>query len=89
MNSTALSKVKKKHAAWNRTKEGADYQMFARARNQAKWECQKARKAFERNVAMQSKTNPKAFWQYVNSKRKYRDNVADLLDTNGFRATSD
>ncbi len=38
---------------------------------------------------MQSKTNPKAFWQYVNSKRKYRDNVADVLDANGVQATSD
>ncbi len=49
---------------------------------------ERARKAFERNVAMQSKKNPKAFWQYVNSKRKYRDNVADL-DINGVRATND
>ncbi len=91
MNQSALTKVKKKHAAWNRylrTKDGHDYQMFARARNQAKWECQKARRAFEMNVAKQAKKNPKAFWQYVNSKRKYRDNVADL-NINGGSATTD
>ncbi len=90
MNPAALIKVKKKHAAWNRylrTKDGHDYQIFARARNQAKWECKKARKVFEKQVAKQSKKNPKAFWQYVNSKLKYRDNVADLHTSGGIATT--
>ncbi len=91
MNSAAIAKVKKKHAAWNRylnTKAGQDYMMYARARNQAKWECQKARKAFEKEVAKRSKDNPKAFWKYVNTKLKYKDNVADL-NTNAGIASSD
>ncbi len=62
--------------------------MYARARNQAKWECQKARKAFEKEVAKKSKDSPKAFWQYVNTKIKNKHNVADL-NTEGGVASSD
>ncbi len=63
------------------------FMKFTRARNQAKWECKKARKAFEKDVAKQSKKNPKAFWQYVNSKLKYKDNVADLHTIGGIAMT--
>ena len=41
MNRSAIAKVKKKHAAWKRylaTRDGQAYQLFARARNQAKWQ---------------------------------------------------
>ena len=70
------------------TRDGQAYQLFARARNQAKWECQKTRKAYEKNIANQSKENPKAFWAYVNSKLKNKENVADLHTDSGI-ASSD
>ena len=82
MNSTAVAKVKKKHQAWKRylaTQDGQAYQLYARARNQAKWECQKAHKAYEKDIAKQSKENPKAFWKYVNSKLKCKLNMCYLL----------
>ncbi len=91
INPSAIAKIKKKHAAWKRylaTKDGQAYQLFARARNQAKWECQKACKAYEKEIAKQSKDNPKAFWGYVNSKLKNKENVADL-HTDGDSATTD
>ncbi len=90
MNTNAIAKVKKKHAAWKRylaTKDGQAYQLYARARNQAKWECQKARKAYEKDVAKQSKQNPKTFWKYVNSKLKSRENIADLHTDTGMAST--
>ncbi len=63
MSKSVVAKVKKKHAAWKRylaTKDGQSHQLYSRARNQAKWECQKARKAYEKDIAKQSKQNPKA-----------------------------
>ncbi len=44
--------------------------------------------AFEKEVARKSKDNPKSFWKYVNTKLKYKDNVADL-NTEGVVASSD
>ena len=61
--------------------------MYARERNQAKWECQKARKACEKDIAKQSKQNPKTFWKYVNSKLKSRENVANLHTNTGVAST--
>ena len=90
MSTTAIAKVKKKHTAWKRylaTKDGQAYQLYARARNQAKWECQKARKAYEKDIAKQSKQNPKSFWKYVNSKLKSKENVADLHTNEGTAST--
>ena len=39
--------------------------------------------AFEKEVARKSKDNPKSFWKYVNTKLKYKDNVADLNTKDG------
>ncbi len=46
------------------------------------------RKAYEKNLARQSKENPKAFWKFVNSKLKCKENVADLHTDKG-TASSD
>ena len=40
MNENTLAKVKKKHQTWKRyklTKDGKDYNAYARARNRARW----------------------------------------------------
>ena len=58
MKTNSIDKVKNKHRAWRkymRTKEYTDYLLFARARNQAKRECIKERKLFERMVAKEVK----------------------------------
>jgi len=70
------------------TKEGEDYNKYAKARNQARWTCRKMKKEFEKKIAQEAKTNPKAFYNYVNSKLKVRSGVADLETDNGV-ATSD
>ena len=91
MNEAALAKVKKKTAAYKRykeTKEGADQVLYARARNQARWATRNAKKEFEKKIAKEAKSNPKAFYKYANSKLKVRAGIADL-DTPAGKATTD
>ena len=92
MNNTVLTKLKKKHSAFKRylqTREGEDYQQYARARNQAKWACRAAVRDFERNIARESKLNPKAFFNYTNSKLKTTSSVPDLDTRNGIKTSGD
>jgi hypothetical protein len=92
MNQTAIRKIKKKRHAYQRylqTKEGSDYSAYAQARNQAKWACRKAVRDFERKLAQEAKTNPKAFYAYARSKLKTKEGIADLEDGDGGVATSD
>ena len=92
MNEKALSLVKKKHEAYKRylsTREGQDYNYYAKCRNQAKWAVRKAKRQYEKNIAMQAKTNPKAFYQYANSKLKSRSGIADLVQEDGTLTDSD
>ena len=76
------------HAAGINTRERADYIDYCKSRNQARWECRKAKKEFEHELAKESKTNPKAFYSYVNSKLKTRSGIANL-DTETGKVTTD
>ena len=65
MTVKARGKVKDKTTAfnnWRRSREGRDYLKYTKARNQAKWECRKAKKEFERKLAKECKNNPKVFY---------------------------
>jgi len=93
MTKSAIKKVKKKHHAWKRytqTKDGKDYESFAKARNQARWETRKAKRDFEQKIASECKGNPKAFWRYTRSKTKPRPAVPDLttIGPDGLRCTT-
>ena len=86
MNSTALRKVKKKHSTWIRylnTKAGQDHEDYIRARNEAAHACRKARRDFESRLAREIKNNNKAFWTYVNSRRKVKPGMPDLTKADG------
>ena len=48
---------------------------YANARNHAKAEARRAVKDFEKEIALQAKKNPKAFYKYVNSKVKTRGSI--------------
>ena len=61
------------------TKENAN--RYARARNQVKWESRKLIKSNEASLALEAKTNPKRFFQYVASKTKTRESVSNLKKT--------
>ena len=90
MNKRCLAKVKQKHKAWRKyleSKEGRQYQEYARIRNQVRRECRKAVRNYEKQVAGKAKSNPKSFWKYVNSKLKDKEKVAEL-DTSQGRAVT-
>lgn len=92
MNTKALTKVKNKNDSYKRyiqTREGEDYLKYAQARNQAKWECRKAKRDFEKKLAKESKSNPKAFYKYVNSKLKTKSGIGNLDKPDGGKATTD
>ena len=60
MNSHVLEKVKEKSRRYKKyrsTQDGVDYLAYARIRNQARWECRKAKKEFERSLAKEAKSN--------------------------------
>ena len=92
MNAAALRKARRKHSAWIRyqnTKQGEDFREYQKMRNEASHEARQARRSFEMNLAAESKVNNKAFWKYVNSRRKTTSNVADLEKSDGIFATTD
>lgn len=71
------------------TMEGQQYCNYARLRNQAKWECDKAKKDFEKKLAKEVKDNPKAFYKYASTKMKTRVTVCDLKKQDGNMTTTD
>ena len=96
MTAKALEKVKekkKKFSTWRNSRDNTDYLLYSSARNQAKWECRKAEKDFEKDsekkIAREAKTNAKAFYRYAQSKLKTRSRLSDLLSTDGELITSD
>ena len=52
---------------------------FSKARNKVKRLLRKAKISFEREIAQQSKTNPKVFWSHARRKLKTKSVVAPLL----------
>ncbi len=87
----ALEKVKKKREAYKRyinTQEEQDYVAYARIRNQVRWECRKAKRQFERELAKETKSNPKAFYSYTNGKLKTKSGIANLETANGKATTN-
>ncbi len=51
---------------------------YARIKNQVKWEVRKAVKQYEKKIAQESKTNPKAFYKYAKSKLKCKSQIPDI-----------
>ena len=56
---------------------------------QAKWECCKAQKEFEKKLAKESKKNLKTFYKYAQSKLKTRTGIAHLAREDGSHTTTD
>ena len=54
-------------------------QAYTKARNKVKAMIRKSKREFERNIGIQSKSNPKIFWSHVRSKLKTKTGVALLL----------
>ena len=52
---------------------------YIKARNRSKTLLRKSKRSFEKNIASQSKHNPKAFWNHTRRKLKTKCGVAPLL----------
>ena len=91
MNQEMLTKLKEKQKAFKKymeTKDGDDYRIYSRSRNQAKWQCRKAARDYERNIAKEAKSNPKRFYNYSKKKMKTKSGIADLTEKDGFTASN-
>ena len=81
MNKKALTKVRKKTESYKRyleTRDGREYEMYCKARNQARRATRQAMKHFKKELAKTTKTNPKTFHKYVNSKTKVRTGIGTM-----------
>ena len=78
-----LKKMKKKNKIWSRIRRNLaseeEHLQFRRIRNQIRRLTRKSKKLIERNIAKKAKSNPKAFYQYSQSKLKTRSQIPDLL----------
>ena len=87
-----LKKIKLKRYAFKTYKKYPtvkNYNIYARYRNQVIWETRKAKIQKEIKVAKDSKENPKAFFQYVNTKLKPKENISNLVKDDGTLTESD
>ena len=83
LDQTTLHNIKQKNRIWGRIrKEFADEEeklQYNRLRNQVRRLTWKSKKLIGKDIAKNSKSNPKAFWKYSQSKRKTRTGIPDLV----------
>ena len=84
-----MNEKKKTFRIWKRSGDEKDYLTYAKARNQAKWACRQAERDFEKRIASEAKTNPKAFYKYAQSKMRTRVRITNLTDDDGNLVTDD
>jgi len=91
MDDRVMARLRKKRAAfdqWRQTRDGQDYQEYARARNAAKAETRRAMRDYEKEVAKQAKKNPKDFYKFVNSKLKTKTGIGNFRGDDGVEIDS-
>ena len=91
LNKVAAAAVKSKNKAYKRylaSKTHYNTFKYKMKRNTATNEVRKAKRSFERNIAKESKENPKAFWRYVKRSMVSKVNVGNLK-YNGTTAETD
>ena len=69
------------------TRDHIHFQYYCRDRNNATRKCWKARQEFENGISEDN--NPKAFYKYVNSRRKVSTGISNLKRDDGTIAESD
>ena len=86
MDRNALRKVKRKYSSWCRylnTKQSRTYQEYIEKRNESTKENKRARKEFEKKLAKECRTNPKATWKYMKSTNRVSTGVPNLKKPDG------
>ena len=91
-NIEVTKSIKKKHKLFKRYLESRNsihYKEYVEMRNLASKQIKKAKKSHETKIAQDSKTNPKAFWKYINSKKKCQQGISALKKEDGTYTTND
>ena len=86
VSNSTLKKIKTKRVFFDEYKKfptKSNYNLYAKARNQVKWEVRKEMKNKEKNLAHEAKTNPKKFYQYVALRTKPKVPVGNLINGEG------
>ena len=92
MNRETQDKINKKKRAYKKyleTRSQEDYKLYARYRNQVKSQCRRAVREFTKSLAIEVKTNPKAFYSYIRSRTKTKQSIPDLDDSSGNNICND
>ena len=79
-------KIREKHRAWRkfmRNKNDENQRAYIKCRNFIRNQTRKIRNNYEKNIAMEAKVNPKKFWSYVKSKTKIKQELPELITTEG------
>ena len=79
----AIKQKEKSHRKWMSSKRSRSddtlRMQFHKDRNKVKTLLRKAKRSFERDIAMKAKTEPKAFWGHTRRKLKTKSGVSPLL----------
>ena len=92
MLNSALYKIKLKRKAWIKykiTQTDSDFVAYTKCRNEATKAVKACKRCYEKGLVDRISTNPKYFWQYVNSKLKVKNFIAELQRFNGSFTNSD
>ena len=92
VNKETIQQIKEKKKAYRRyrkTRKEEDLFKYKEARNNATKKLKSDKREYEQKIAEESKTNSKAFWNYVNSKTKYREGICELERGDGTVAQDD
>ena len=83
LDSKNLRKLKRKNKLWNKSRRDlADEEeklQYNRLKNQIRRLTRKGKKLYAKNIASNVKSNPKAFWQYTQSKLKTISQIPDII----------
>ena len=66
------------------TRDPAIYKKYKSVRNAVTREIRKIVRNEQHEVALQCKSNPKKFWNYINSKRTTKSAIGDLVTTDNY-----
>ena len=92
LSKNVLRNIKKKYYTYKRylqSKSGKDYQSYISVRNSCNKTIKKAKKAYEKDIAVNCKTDPKRFWKYVQERTKVNNDVCTLKKDDGTFAVSE
>ena len=92
MNEGVVTKIQQKKSAFIRFKQSRarkDYMDYVHAHNAAKTKLRRAVRDYEKEIAKRAKSNPKAFYQYINSKTKSCVRIPDMKGADGVEITRD